>query len=132
MVLFFWGGFLLMGSTSLIQVSENFCFPFRHPAALLPQETQLLLSYCLPEPLFALYSKTAVSVRSLLPASLTRVLLTHKIPVISSSHLIMTCCQHYLTLLSVGVPCRTLGRYQNLCGQVHSIEGYSILSHTFI
>lgn len=42
-----------------------------------------------------LHSKKAVSVQSLLPVSLTQVLLTHKIPIIPSSHLVMTCCQHW-------------------------------------
>lgn len=43
----------------------------------------------------SLHSKKAVSVQSLLPASLTQVLLTHKIPIIPSSHLLMTCCQYW-------------------------------------
>lgn len=42
-----------------------------------------------------LHSKKAVSVQSLLPVSLTQVPLTHKIPIIPSSHLVMTCCQHW-------------------------------------
>ena len=47
----FWGSCSCMGCTSLIQVSENFCFLPRHLAHLLSQETQLLLTHCLPEAL---------------------------------------------------------------------------------
>lgn len=122
------GGVLLMCSTSLNQVSENFCLLLRP----LPQEIQLLLSHCLLKSLSHCILKRQ-SVSS--PFSLS---VSHKffLPIKSQLYLVVISLWHVANIdtcsLSVGVACRILGRYQNSCGQVHSIEGYSIISHTFI